>query len=146
MTLMTYNCTRRRGLTLIELIAALLILQIILVVLVQTLIRGIQVEGRVEDRARAALVGQAVMDAVLRDASSQGVSLSEPGVYPEEPQPINAESLGLDPAAVEGLMAQITVAEHAGSTALREITLSLTWNVDERERRIKLVSLAQAAT
>jgi prepilin-type N-terminal cleavage/methylation domain-containing protein len=140
---MRYHFTRRRGLTLIELIVALLVLHVVLLILVQTIVSGLQTERSMSDTAQAMLVGQAAMDAVLRNAASQGVSLVRPeGVYPAVPIPVDAELLGLDPAAVEGFKMQTTVAPHEGSDALREVTVSLTWKAKERDRHIEFVSLA----
>ncbi|MCD6287520.1 MAG: type II secretion system protein [Candidatus Hydrogenedentes bacterium] len=136
----------RRGLTLIELIVALLVLQIVLIVLVQTVIRGMQAETRIDEKTRAALVAQAVMDGVIRNPAGLKVALADPGTYPDKPVAVDADLLGLDPQAVQGFEWQTIVARYEGSDALREVTVSLSWKSRERTRRFNLVSVMSVPT
>jgi len=139
---MSQNPIRRQGLTLVEVVIVLLIVQVALLVSVQTFVRGLHIHQQTAGRSRAALVAQTVMDALLRDASAQGVSLAATGTFPESPQPVNGAALGLEPSTVEGLKWQVDVAPHGESPVLRELTLRLVWTAAEREKQFELVSLA----
>jgi len=132
----------RRGLTLVEVILALFIIAVAFLITMQTFGRGLLIHQEVVGQSQAVLVAQAQMDALLRDAGSLGVSLAEPGTFPDEPKPIDARVLGLDQAAVAGYKWQVTVAAHEGQPVLREVTLRLIWTDRGRERHMELVSLA----
>jgi len=133
---------RRRGLTLVEVIIVLLIVEVALFISVQTFVQGIDIERRTADRTRAALVAQTLMDALLRDATAQGVRLDGEGTFPATPQPVNAGAFGLEPDAGEGFRWQASVAPHGDYRQLREIELTLTWTAAGRSKHIELVSLA----
>ena len=132
----------QRGLTLVEVILALLIIAVAFLVTMQTFGRGLFLHQYVVDQSQAVLVAQAQMDALLRDAPSLGISLAEAGTFPDKPEPVNGTVLGLDKAAVDGYTWQVTVAPHESQPGLREVTLRLIWTARGRERHIELVSLA----
>jgi competence protein ComGC len=137
---MRHTVAHRQGLTLVELILALLIIEVALLIMVQTFVQGLYLQQHVAGQSRALLVAQAQMDALLRDAPGHGVSLAETGTFPKEPRPVEAEALGLDEAATEGYRWQFTVEPHEEEPALREITLHLIWTERGRDRQVELVS------
>jgi Tfp pilus assembly protein PilE len=138
---MRRTVTHRQGLTLVELILALFIIEVALLIMVQTVVRGAQLQQRVASETRAALVAQAQMDAVLRYASAHGVAVPDTVKFPEEPQPVNAAVLGIDESAVEGYRWQVTVRPHGNDPKLREMVLHLIWTERARDRQFELVSL-----
>ena len=138
---MRHAAAHRQGLTLIELILALFIIEVALLIMVQTFVQGIHLQQQVASQSRAALVAQAQMDAVLRYASAHGVSVPETVTFPEEPRPLDAAALGLDESAVEGYRWQVTVGPHNEDPRLREVALRLTWTERGHDRRFELVSL-----
>lgn len=139
---MQRNVFDQRGLTLVEVILALFIIAVAFLVTMQTFGRGLFLHQYVVEQSQAALVAQAQMDALLRDAPSLGVSLAESGTFPVNPEPVDGAVLGLDQAAVDGYTWQATVAPHESQPGLREVTLHLIWTERGRERHIELVSLA----
>ncbi len=132
----------RRGLTLVEVIVVLLIVEVALLISVQTYVQGLHLQRDTANRSRAALVAQTIMDALLRDAAGLRVPLAREGTFPEETQPVDAATFGLEPSAVAGLEWQASVARHGESEVMREVTLRLVWTVAGRQRQIELVSLA----
>ena len=132
----------RRGLTLVEVIVVLLIVGVALLISSQMYMQGLHIQRYAADRSRAALVAQTIMDALLRDASAQSVSLAKEGTFPEEAQPVDAAAFGLEPSAAKGFKWQASVAPHGKSRALREVTLRLVWTTGGRQKRLELVSLA----
>lgn len=139
---MQRNVLDRRGLTLVEVILALLIIAVAFLITMQTFGRGLFLHQHVAGGSRAVLVAQSQMDAVLRDAHGLGVSLAEPGTFPDKAEPVDGGLLGLEKAAVDGYRWQVTVAPHESQPGLREVTLRLTWTDRGRERHMELVSLA----
>lgn len=139
---MQRNVLDQRGLTLLEVILALLIIAVALLITMQTFGRGLFLHQHVAGESRAVLVAQSQMDALLRDAQSLGISLAKSGTFPDRPEPVDGGPLGLDKAAVDGYTWQVTLAPHGSQPGLREITLRLMWTDHGRERHIELVSLA----
>jgi Tfp pilus assembly protein PilE len=138
---MRHTVAHRKGLTLVELILALFIIEVALLIMVQTFVRGTYLQHRVASESRATLVAQAQMDAVLRYASVRGVATPDTVHFPENPQPLDADALGLDESAVEGYRWQVTVRPHGTDAKLREMELRLIWTERERDRELELVSL-----
>jgi|GEM_PF-2886822 len=141
---MQHTASDRQGLTLVELILALLILTVAFLIMIQTFGRGLFLQQQVAGQSQAILVAQAQMEALLRDAPGLGVSLSGAGTFPEEPKPVDAAAVGIDRAAAQGYTWQVTVAPHEDQQAMREITLRLMWTERGRERHIELVSLTSS--
>ncbi|MCK5557729.1 MAG: hypothetical protein KAJ01_05095 [Candidatus Hydrogenedentes bacterium] len=138
---MRHTISHRRGLTLIELILALFIIEVALLIMVQTFVRGLYLQQHVASQSRATLVAQAQMDALLWDASAHGVSLAKTGTFPEEPRSIDAAALGLDEVAADRYRWQVTIDPRGDEPRLREIMLRLIWMEHGRNRQIELVSL-----
>jgi Tfp pilus assembly protein PilE len=138
---MRHTVAHRQGLTLVELILALFIIEVALLIMVQTFVRGTYLQQRVASESRAALVAQAQMDAVLRHASARGVAVPDTVNFPENPQPLDAAEIGLDESAVEGYRWQVTIRPHGTDPNLREMVLRLIWTERERDREFELVSL-----
>jgi Tfp pilus assembly protein PilV len=139
---MQRNVLDRVGLTLVEVLLALLIITVAFLITMQTFGRGLFLHQQVVGESRAVLVAQSQMDALLRDSRSLGVSLSKSGTFPEKPEPVDGSLLGLEESAVDGYTWQVTVAAHESQPGLREVTLRLIWMERGRERHIELVSLA----
>lgn len=97
-----------------EVILALLIITVAFFIMMQTFGRGLLLHQHVVGQSQATLVAQAQMDALLRDAPAQGISLAEAGTFPAEPRPLNAASLGLDDGAAEPYRWQVSVEPHEG--------------------------------
>lgn len=138
---MRHTVAHRHGLTLVELILALFIIEVALLIMVQTFVRGTHLQQRIVSESRAALVAQAQMDAVLTYASAHGTPVTDTVEFPEEPQPVQAAVLGVDESAVEGYRWQATFRPHGGNPRLCEIVLRLIWTERERDRELELVSL-----
>jgi type II secretory pathway pseudopilin PulG len=141
---MQHSVSDRQGLTLVELILALLILTVAFLIMIQTFGRGLILQQQVAGQSQAMLVAQAQMEALLRDASGLGVSFSRTGTLPEDPKPVDAAAVGINPDAAEGYTWQVTVAPHEDQPEMREITLRLVWTERGRERHLELVSLASS--
>ncbi len=139
---MRHKLKGRRGLTLVEVIVVLLIVEMALLISVQTYVQGLHLQRSTAERSRVALVAQTIMDALLRDASAHRVPLLRQGTFPEEAQPVDAAAFGLDPAVVKGLGWQASVAPHGESNVMREVTLRLVWTASGRQKQLELVSLA----
>ncbi len=138
---MRHTVAHRQGLTLVELILALFIIEVALLIMVQTYVRGTHLQQRMVSESRAALVAQAQMDAVLRYASAHGAAVPDTVKFPEEPQPVQAVVLGVDESAVEGYRWQATFRPHGEDPQLCEIVLHLIWTEHARDRQFELVSL-----
>ena len=141
---MKLKLKERRGLTLVEVIVVLLIIEVALLISVQTYVQGLHLQRDTANRSRAALVAQTIMDALLRDAASLRVPLAREGTFPQETQPVDAAKFGLEPSAVEGLQWQASVARHGESRTMSEVTLRLVWTAGGRQKQLELVSLAAA--
>jgi len=116
---MQHTMSDRQGLTLVELILALLILTVAFLVMMQTFGRGLFLQQQVVGQSQALLVAQAQMDALLRDPSVHGVSFAKTGTFPEDPKPIEAAKLGINKAGAQGYRWQVTVAPHEDQPGLR---------------------------
>lgn len=139
---MQRNVFDRQGLTLVEVLLALLIITVAFLITMQTFGRGLFLHQQIVGESQAVLVAQSQMDALLRDSRSLGVSLAESGTFPEKPEPVDGSLLGLERASVDGYTWQVTVAPYESQPVLREVTLRLIWMERGRERHIELVSLA----
>jgi len=132
----------RPGLTLVEVLVVLLIVEVAILISVQTYVQGLHLQRYTAERSRAALVAQTIMDALLRNASAHRVPLAREGTFPETAQPVDAAAFGLEPSAAKGLRWQVSVALHGEPRALREVTLRLVWTSGGRQKQLELVSLA----